>query len=262
MLSHIWLSAAPWTVTCQVPLPMKFSWQECMLSGVPFPTPVDLPNPGIKPVSLESPALAGRFFTTSATWEAPIEPPGKPIYLSILLLKEISLFSFFSLLCLTFTIMLILSYDSFLLCLIMSLRVKKWIIVLCWLFSIPLPTPSLLFLILLCLFIDCKSGILCLWLPWASFSWWHQEEIKKQKEREVKVSPPLCLPALRQWLRACPYLQALPPPPFLAVPPPLFLPLLSSIRLFPCLVPLSLGMLFFDWPQQPLFTPLTGATHL
>ena len=61
-------------------------------------------------------------------------------------------------------------------------------------------TPFLLFFILLCLFIDCKSGISCLWLPWASFSWWHQEEIKKQEEREVKVSPSLCLPALRQWL--------------------------------------------------------------
>ena len=39
-------------------------------SGLPCPSPGDLPNPGIKPVSLMSPALAGRFFTTSATWEA------------------------------------------------------------------------------------------------------------------------------------------------------------------------------------------------
>ena len=38
-------------------------------NGVPFPPPEDLPNPGIKPVSLMSPALAGSFFTTSATWE-------------------------------------------------------------------------------------------------------------------------------------------------------------------------------------------------
>jgi len=36
---------------------------------VSFPNPGDLPNPGIEPVSLASPALAGRFFTTSATWE-------------------------------------------------------------------------------------------------------------------------------------------------------------------------------------------------
>ena len=39
-------------------------------SRLPFPTPGDLPDSGIKPVSLVSPALAGRFFTTSATWEA------------------------------------------------------------------------------------------------------------------------------------------------------------------------------------------------
>ena len=39
-------------------------------SGLPFPSPGDLPNPGIEPVSLTSPALVGRFFTTSATWVA------------------------------------------------------------------------------------------------------------------------------------------------------------------------------------------------
>ena len=38
-------------------------------SGLPFPAPGDRPNPGIKPVSPVSPALAGRFFTTSAIWE-------------------------------------------------------------------------------------------------------------------------------------------------------------------------------------------------
>ena len=36
----------------------------------PFPPPGDLPDPGIKPTSVVSPALAGGFFTTSATWEA------------------------------------------------------------------------------------------------------------------------------------------------------------------------------------------------
>ena len=40
-------------------------------SRSPFPTPGNLPNPGIEPASLVSPALAGGFFTTSATWEAP-----------------------------------------------------------------------------------------------------------------------------------------------------------------------------------------------
>ena len=41
--------------------------------GLPCPPPGDLPNPGIEPMSLMSPALAGRFFTTHATWEAPGE---------------------------------------------------------------------------------------------------------------------------------------------------------------------------------------------
>ena len=40
-------------------------------SGVPFPTPRDLPGPGIEPESLGSPTLAGRFFTTRTMWEAP-----------------------------------------------------------------------------------------------------------------------------------------------------------------------------------------------
>ena len=38
---------------------------------MPFPSPGDLPNPGIKPMSLSSPALAGKFYTTSITWGAP-----------------------------------------------------------------------------------------------------------------------------------------------------------------------------------------------
>ena len=58
------------TVARQVPLSMGFSRQEYW-SGLPFPSPGDLPDPGIKPVSLMSPALAGGFFITCATWEAP-----------------------------------------------------------------------------------------------------------------------------------------------------------------------------------------------
>ena len=38
-------------------------------NGLPFPTPEDLPEPGIEPMSPESPALTGVFFTTSTTWE-------------------------------------------------------------------------------------------------------------------------------------------------------------------------------------------------
>ena len=61
--------ATPWTVAHQVPLSMEFSRQEYW-SGLPFPSPEDLPNPGIEPMLLMSPALAGRFFTTNAIWEA------------------------------------------------------------------------------------------------------------------------------------------------------------------------------------------------
>ena len=59
-LSRIRLFAAPWTAAFQAPLSMGFSRQEYW-SGLPFPPPGDLPNPGIEPAS---PALAGRFFTT------------------------------------------------------------------------------------------------------------------------------------------------------------------------------------------------------
>ena len=54
---------------CQAPLSMEFSRQEYW-RGLTFPPPGDLPNPGIEPGSLTSPALTGRFFTPSATWEA------------------------------------------------------------------------------------------------------------------------------------------------------------------------------------------------
>ena len=53
----------------QAPLSVGFSRQE-NYSGLPCPPPGNLPKPGIKPASLKSLALAGRFFTTSATWEA------------------------------------------------------------------------------------------------------------------------------------------------------------------------------------------------
>ena len=59
------------TGTLQAPVSMGFSKQEYWF-GVSFPNPGHLPNPGIKPVSLMSPALASRFFPTSATWEAHI----------------------------------------------------------------------------------------------------------------------------------------------------------------------------------------------
>ena len=69
LLSHVRLFVTPWTAACQTPLTMEYSRQEYW-SGKPFPSPGDLPNPGIKP--------------GSHTWQAdslPYEPPGKPIYL-------------------------------------------------------------------------------------------------------------------------------------------------------------------------------------
>ena len=59
-------SATPWTVAFQVPSSMGFPGQEYW-TGLPFPSPGDLPDPGTEPASS---ALAGRFFTT--------EPPGNP----------------------------------------------------------------------------------------------------------------------------------------------------------------------------------------
>ena len=67
--SHTQLFATLWTVGCQAPLSMGFFRQEYW-HGLPCPPPGDLPNPGIEPTTLRSPALAGGFFTTSATWEA------------------------------------------------------------------------------------------------------------------------------------------------------------------------------------------------
>ena len=68
--SCVQLIVTPWTVAYRiVALCMGFSRQEYW-SGLPFPTPGHLPNPEIRPTSLMSPALAGGFFITSATWEA------------------------------------------------------------------------------------------------------------------------------------------------------------------------------------------------
>ena len=63
LLSQVQIFAAPWTVAHQAPLSVGFSRQEYW-SGLPFPTPEDLPNQGIELSSLASPSLAGGFFTT------------------------------------------------------------------------------------------------------------------------------------------------------------------------------------------------------
>ena len=68
VLSHVWLFASAWTAAHQAPLSVEFSRQEYW-SGLPCPSPGDLPDPGIKPIS---PVLQ--------TDSLPTEPPGKPPY--------------------------------------------------------------------------------------------------------------------------------------------------------------------------------------
>ena len=68
VLSHVRLFATPWTVAHQAPLSKGFPRQEYW-SRLPYPPSGDLPDPGIKPMPLASPALAGGFFIPA--------PPGK-----------------------------------------------------------------------------------------------------------------------------------------------------------------------------------------
>ena len=85
---HLHLSKTLGIVSWKLPVPVKWlqlcptlcNPMDCGLQGffrqehwrgLPFPPPGDLPNPGIKPASLMSPALASKFFTTTATWETP-----------------------------------------------------------------------------------------------------------------------------------------------------------------------------------------------
>ena len=70
VLSCIQLFVTPWTVTCQATLSMEFS-RQVYSSGLPFPAPGDLPDPGIEPGSPMSPALQADSL--------PAEPLGKPL---------------------------------------------------------------------------------------------------------------------------------------------------------------------------------------
>ena len=69
LFSRVQLFATLSTRAHQAPLSMGLSRQEYW-SGLPFPTPGDLRDPGMNPPSLASPALADELFTTSTTWEA------------------------------------------------------------------------------------------------------------------------------------------------------------------------------------------------
>ena len=66
-------SVTSWTVACEVLLSTELFRQEYW-KRLPFLFPGDLPDPGIKPVSLSSPALAGRFFTTEPLRKPPHYP--------------------------------------------------------------------------------------------------------------------------------------------------------------------------------------------
>ena len=87
LFSHVQLLVTLWTVARQAPLSIKFSRQEYW-SGLPCPPPGDLPHAGIKFTSPFSPALADRFFTTSATWEAPGPPEKQTVSRYNLFLKH------------------------------------------------------------------------------------------------------------------------------------------------------------------------------
>ena len=67
--SHAQPDGTPWTVAHQTPLSMRFSKQEYW-SGLPFPSPGDLPNPQIEPRSPKSPVLASEYL--------PLGPPERP----------------------------------------------------------------------------------------------------------------------------------------------------------------------------------------
>ena len=69
MLSSVRLFTTLWTIACHAPLSMGFARQEYW-SGLPCPPPGYLLDPGTELASLKASAWAGKFFTTSITWEA------------------------------------------------------------------------------------------------------------------------------------------------------------------------------------------------
>ena len=92
-LSRVRLSATLWTVAHQAPL-FKGILQARILEWIAMPPPGGIPDPGIRTTSLTSPAWAGRFFTTSATWEAGVYPLWRTnywgIWLDVYIFQEIT----------------------------------------------------------------------------------------------------------------------------------------------------------------------------
>ena len=91
LLSRVRLFVTPWTVTYQAPLSMGFSGQEYW-SGLPFPSPGDLPNPGIEP---RSPALQTDALTS--------EPPGNAVQIRVCKWGSVDWFQPTDILCLDYT---------------------------------------------------------------------------------------------------------------------------------------------------------------
>ena len=87
--SCVQVLATLWAIAHQAPLSMGFSRQENW-SGFLCPPSWDLSDPGIEPVSLMSPALAGRFFTSGATWETHHVTLGKSIHSAEPLVQQLS----------------------------------------------------------------------------------------------------------------------------------------------------------------------------
>ena len=86
-LSRVQLFATLWTVALHDPLSMGFSRQEYW-SGLPCPLPGDLPDPGIEPAPLKSPALTDWIFTISATWEVPQSHMKSLLHVVLLLMMK------------------------------------------------------------------------------------------------------------------------------------------------------------------------------
>ena len=87
-MSHVWLFETPWTVALQAPLSMGFSRQEYW-SGSPFPSPRDLPNPGIEP---RFSTLQADSLLVGATREAPCRIHKVALYCGVCLILFLYLF--------------------------------------------------------------------------------------------------------------------------------------------------------------------------
>ena len=86
-------------VAHHTPLSMEFSRQEYW-SGLPFPFPRNLPDPGIEPAPLMSPAWAGEFFITSAPWSMPHLPLFQPLVIFPLFDRSLrNVFLFLQIMC-------------------------------------------------------------------------------------------------------------------------------------------------------------------